>query len=86
MPVEARAVQKIKKAFGSILREERERRKMTQLELADGASYDMTYISYLESGRYQPSLAAILAFENVLGLRPGVLVQRTAERLSEKAG
>lgn len=68
-------------AFGAALREARLARKLTQEQLAEKASCVPHYISGVENGRQQPSVAMIVGFEVALGLDPGELIKRTRENL-----
>jgi transcriptional regulator with XRE-family HTH domain len=52
--------------FGSLLREWRERRRMSQLELALSADVSARHVSFLETGRARPSRAMILRLTEVL--------------------
>ena len=73
---------RVGRTFGDVLREARHGRKVTQEELAGLADYGTVFISLLENGHRQPTISAILAFEEALGLAPGELVKRTKIRLS----
>jgi transcriptional regulator with XRE-family HTH domain len=46
--------------FGMLLRRWRQRRRMTQMELASAANSSMRHLSYLETGRSQPSREMIM--------------------------
>ena len=72
---------KVGDAFGTALRAARAQRGWTQEELGAAASYSTVTVSFLENGRRQPTLSAILALEEALGLPAGELVRRTRERL-----
>lgn len=52
--------------FGVLLRRWRERRRMTQADLALGADSSTRHLSYLETGRSQPSRAMILHLAETL--------------------
>jgi transcriptional regulator with XRE-family HTH domain len=69
---------RVGKAFGVVLRRAREDAGVTQEQLAAKASYGANYISMLERAARQPTISAVLALENGLGLDPGELVRRTA--------
>lgn len=57
------------------LREARERRGFTQVELADLAGVDQTTISRIEAGiRSNPSNATVARLEEALRLKRGTLV------------
>jgi transcriptional regulator with XRE-family HTH domain len=52
--------------FGSLLREWRERRRLSQLELALTAEVSARHISFLETGRARPSRAMVLRLAEVV--------------------
>jgi transcriptional regulator with XRE-family HTH domain len=51
---------------GPLLRRRREARRMSQLDLALEAAVSARHISFLESGRAQPSREMLLTLANVL--------------------
>jgi transcriptional regulator with XRE-family HTH domain len=65
----------LRKQFGRILRDLRTSRKLTQEELAERAGMDVTYLSDLERGRWNPSLAMIVDLANGLGIHPSDLLK-----------
>jgi len=54
-------------AFGSNLRYERKRRKLTQEKLAEKADLDPSYISGIERGVRNPSMLSIVRIATALG-------------------
>ena len=54
--------------FGALLREWRRRRGISQLELAGRANSSQRHVSFLESGRSQPSRTIVLALTEALDL------------------
>jgi transcriptional regulator with XRE-family HTH domain len=68
-------------AFASTLREERLRRGLTQEDLAEGAEISARFVSLLETGRRQPSLSALAAVSNGLGLSMSALIASVEKRL-----
>jgi transcriptional regulator with XRE-family HTH domain len=54
-------------AFGLNLRNERERKKLTQEKLAEKANLDPSYISGIERGIRNPSILSIVRIANALG-------------------
>ena len=54
-------------AFGSNLRSERERKKLTQEKLAEKAALDPSYISGIERGIRNPSILSVVRIANALG-------------------
>jgi len=68
-------------SFGAELRGARAAAEVTQQVLAEKIEVDPIYISLLENGHRQPSLAVVLNLERALGLEPGELSRRVAKRL-----
>ncbi|MEK5167172.1 helix-turn-helix transcriptional regulator [Paenibacillus sp. FSL R5-0527] len=56
-----------KKTLGKILKTERERRNMTQEELAEKSGLSRSYVCDLESGRYFPGVKTLMKISNGLG-------------------
>jgi transcriptional regulator with XRE-family HTH domain len=71
-------------AFGEVLREARNAKKLTQEELAALIDYSRVQIGYLETGIREPSLEGILRLEPALGLEFGDLTRRTANVLRHR--
>ena len=71
----------IKAAFGSVLKELRTEKGLSQETLALEAGLDRSYVSKLETGVYQPSLSTLFAICEVLGVRPGNMVERVERRM-----
>ena len=71
----------IEEAFGAVLRELRTARGITQERLAFNADLDRTFISLLERGQRQPSLATIFGLAQALQLSPSEIVQIVEEKL-----
>jgi DNA-binding XRE family transcriptional regulator len=63
--------------FGVVLREARMRAGLSQEELADRSSLDVTYISLLERGLRSPSLDALFAIAGGLRTPASFLVKDT---------
>ncbi|WP_243119976.1 helix-turn-helix domain-containing protein [Clostridium tertium] len=55
-----------KKEIGSIIKEARKSKNMTQQFLADKCCLSRSYISDIESGRYSPSLETLLNISSEL--------------------
>lgn len=71
----------VARRFGSVLRELRQQRGLTQEALAELADLDRTYPSLLERGLRTPTLAVILRLANALETTPSRLITETALRL-----
>ena len=73
-------------AFGRVLRERRLAAGLSQEKLALEAEVDRTFVSLLERGGRQPTLATLWRLAGALGVAPSELVsrveraQRTARR------
>jgi transcriptional regulator with XRE-family HTH domain len=68
-------------AFAAVLRERREAAGMTQEDLAERADVSARFVSFLETGRRQPSLSALSAISAGLGVRMSVMIAELEERL-----
>ena len=71
-------------AFGRVLRRARQRCGLTQEALALSADIQRNYVSLLERGINQPSLATILALSNSLDCSAMELVAWTIEEMDSK--
>lgn len=69
----------IRIAFGELLRELREERRLSQAQLALESELDQGYISMLERGERQPSLVSLFALCAALQIEPDTVVQRVKE-------
>jgi len=74
----------IKVIFGSVLRDIRNEKKISQERLALEADLDRSYVSKLETGVYQPSISTLFAIAGVLEIRPGEIVNRVDEIIHSK--
>jgi transcriptional regulator with XRE-family HTH domain len=64
------------RAFGEALREIRDRRDLSQEELADRCESDRTTISMLERGLMSPTLRMIARLSKALNVLPSEVMQR----------
>ncbi len=64
------------KAFGAALREIRDRRDLSQEELADRCDSDRTTISLLERGLMSPTLRMIARLCKALSVLPSQIMRR----------
>ena len=71
------------KAFGSVLRDIRKERGLSQEDLGFESGYHRTYISLLERGLKSPSLQTIFELARALRLSPSELIART-ERIQKR--
>lgn len=65
----------VRTQFGRLLREKRVARGLTQEELAFSAGMSVPYLSDLERGRWNPSLAMIVDLAVALQVRPAELLE-----------
>lgn len=65
-----------KQAFGTALREQRKRKRLSQDQLAYEAGLDRTYISLLELGQRSPTLDTMHMLATALGIKVSTLVLR----------
>lgn len=65
------------KAFGEVLRQLRNSRKLSQEKLGDVCDSDRTFVSMLERGLVSPTLRTIVKFSTALGIKPSEMVRRT---------
>lgn len=70
-------------AFGFVVRSLRKSRNMSQEHLADACNLDRTYISLLERGLRQPSLATIFSLATALSITPSELIKLVEEVIGE---
>lgn len=68
-------------AFGQVLRELRHDASLSQEALALEADVDRTFVSQIERGIRQPSLATIFKLAKAVGVRPSVLIARVERAL-----
>lgn len=67
-------------ALGQVLREERERRGLSQEGFARASGYSRNYISLLEQGTSSASIGALFRLARCLDLPPSALVRRAEGR------
>lgn len=72
----------IEEAFATVLRELRASKGLTQERLAFDAELDRTFVSLLERGKRQPSLATIFQLCRALETSPAQVVQRVEDVLN----
>lgn len=66
----------VREQFGRIVREFRTEKGLTQEELASRADMNVTYLSDLERGRWNPSLAMLVDLARALDTHPAKLLER----------
>jgi transcriptional regulator with XRE-family HTH domain len=66
----------LRTAFGTLLKELREERGLSQSQLALESELDQTFVSLLERGRRQPTLITLFALCDALKVEPDTVVSR----------
>jgi transcriptional regulator with XRE-family HTH domain len=72
---------RVRRAFGKVLKAARTHCGISQQTLADNAGADRSYLSMLERGLQQPTLAMLLKIAKALNLDPEKMVTATLERI-----
>ena len=72
---------KLAKAFGAALRDYREKRDMSLLDLSLESDVHRTYIWELEHGRKNVSLETVYRLAKALGVPPAELIKLTSKHL-----
>lgn len=65
--------------FGTGVRQLRKRRKLTQADVANRVGITATYLSQIETGQRNPTLAVVVGLARALGVKPSQLVARLDE-------
>lgn len=73
----------VKKAFGIVLKKERERIGITQIDLAGHCDLDKETISLYERGLRQPTLKTLLKLADALDVEAEYLVTEVKKRLTD---
>lgn len=71
------------KAFGQALREIRQKRKLSQEELALESGLDRSYVSLIERGIRSPTIRIVVRLANVLQVSPSHVVSRMEALLEQ---
>ena len=66
----------VRVAFGELLKELREERGLSQSQLALEAELDQSFLSLIERGDRQPSLASLFAICDALKVEPDAVIRR----------
>jgi transcriptional regulator with XRE-family HTH domain len=66
----------LRTAFGTLLKELREERGLSQAQLALESELDQTFVSLLERGQRQPTLITLFALCEALRVEPDAVVGR----------
>jgi transcriptional regulator with XRE-family HTH domain len=68
-------------AFGGAVREKRFELGLSQEELANAAQIERSHMGKIERGEHLPNLVLILRLAKALSVKPGLLVDKTADAL-----
>jgi len=68
-------------AFGTVLRQYREAKDLSQEDLSYASDLDRTFVSRLESGKRQPTISTIFKLADALGVSPSEMVSRVQDEL-----
>ena len=71
-------------AFGAVVREKRFELGLSQEELANQAQVERSHMGKIERGEHLPNLVMILRLAKALSVKPGLLVEQTAEKLFQQ--
>jgi transcriptional regulator with XRE-family HTH domain len=71
----------VSKIFGELIRELRRENNISQETLADNTQLDRTYISMLERGIRQPTLATIISLSKALKISASELIKRVEDKM-----
>ena len=71
----------VAKAFGRVLRDQRDTQDLSQEALALSADVDRTFVSQMERGIRQPTLTTLFKLANALDISPATLITRTEKLL-----
>jgi transcriptional regulator with XRE-family HTH domain len=74
------------KVFGTVVRQLRQQRQLSQEALGFATTLDRAFISQLENGHKQPSLLTILRLATALGISASELLRQVEAQLGETAG
>jgi transcriptional regulator with XRE-family HTH domain len=75
---------RLKQTFGKILLQFRNEKNVSQQEVADNCDLERAYVSRLERGLLQPSLATIIKLAEYFKIEPGDLVSQVYSMLKKK--
>ena len=74
-------MEKVKEAFGQVLREERTKAKLTQAKLAEYSDLDADTIGMYERAKREPLIGTFLQISTGLSVEADYLVRRLQETL-----
>lgn len=86
MAIDRKYRDKVAKAFGEALHQARNSRRISQEALALESGLDRTFVSLIERGKRQPTLAALIRLADTLDTDPALLVKKTKAKLDDNRG
>ena len=69
-----------KKVIGSVIKELRNERSLSQEKLAEKSDLDRVFISYLENGHRQPTIATLFKLAEGLEVEPEEIIVKIKKR------
>lgn len=73
--------EEIRRLFGNVLRRLRREKGLSQEALAFDSGLSRTYIAYLESGKYKPTLYSLVRLARGLRMKPSEIIQEFEKEL-----
>lgn len=73
----------IEEHFGTVLRQFRKDKSLSQTELANSADLDRTYISLMERGLRIPSLSVLFKLSNALEVSASSMIIELEKKINE---
>jgi transcriptional regulator with XRE-family HTH domain len=74
---------KLEAIFGTVVREQRLLKNLSQVELSELCGLDRTFISLVERGVRQPTLKSLFQISKGLGLEPSAILLIVQRRLRQ---
>lgn len=74
----------IKATLGATIRELRLRKKLSQLQLAELAGLDRTFINGIENGAHNPTVVSVVRVAHALGVLPAQLFKRLDKNFMDR--
>ena len=70
--------------LGQVLRRIRKERSMTQEDVAFKCGVDRSYLSYIERGLHQPSVAVLFKIARALDISPSTILAEVEKEIQKK--
>jgi transcriptional regulator with XRE-family HTH domain len=74
LPMELNEKKSIEDCFGTVLKELRKGKGLSQADLADASGLNHTYISLLERGKRQPTLTTLFSIAKACDISPSEII------------